>query len=364
MLWGRAASACSAGEGWQRPQMAQLPTSQGALAIQHNQLALAADGSDKATVTNMMRVPPLMTRQQARPLRSATALPLACRSEAGGYRWAPGTGWRPWRFLTWDLPWDHNTALAARPPFRSHNSGSRSSGPRARGLAARLLSFSPSCGELDASASPTAYPNTASERVLASCSYCSGPFELNDSRCLPQGPRAQGGGGCRRQQDTWGLPGLTSCTALPGTTYCAAGCYNWRQPGLPARPSRPAAGEAVLVLLFGWTVSDCAEATRSPLSAQRAGFLGAAGGKGGWRSERTGDRHSMQRGQNIAVPHDGSTGSLGLHGCHQSPAWFRSLACPPAPGDPRRWQQSVDGQVRRPLAEKALLTKRRCSLAE
>jgi hypothetical protein len=32
--------------------------------------------------------------------------------------------------------------------------------PSARGLAARLLSLSPSCGELDASASPTAYPNT------------------------------------------------------------------------------------------------------------------------------------------------------------------------------------------------------------
>jgi hypothetical protein len=50
-------------------------------------------------------------------------------------------------------------ALAARPPFRSHSSGSRRSGPSARGQAARLLSFSPSCGELDASASPTAYPN-------------------------------------------------------------------------------------------------------------------------------------------------------------------------------------------------------------
>jgi hypothetical protein len=32
-------------------------------------------------------------------------------------------------------------------------------GASVRGLAARLLSFSPSCGELDASASPTAYPN-------------------------------------------------------------------------------------------------------------------------------------------------------------------------------------------------------------
>ncbi len=56
-----------------------------------------------------------------------------------------------------------------RPPFRSHSSGSCRSGPSARGLAARLLLISPSCGELDASASPTAYPNIHLSTTTQSC---------------------------------------------------------------------------------------------------------------------------------------------------------------------------------------------------
>jgi hypothetical protein len=44
-------------------------------------------------------------------------------------------------------------------------------GPSARGLAARLLSFLPSCGELDASASPTAYPNRTTQPMWRSGAY-------------------------------------------------------------------------------------------------------------------------------------------------------------------------------------------------
>ncbi len=53
----------------------------------------------------------------------------------------------------------HKWGWSAAAILKSYIMPSCCSGPSARGLAARLLSFSPSCGELDASASPTAYPN-------------------------------------------------------------------------------------------------------------------------------------------------------------------------------------------------------------
>jgi hypothetical protein len=84
-------------------------------------------------------------------------------------------------------------------PSTCQSSGSCCSGPSARGLAARLLSFSPSCGELDASASLTAYP-----KIHHSLS-------LRRARC-----RTGGGRGGGAADGSRALPGGGALTSLMG----------------------------------------------------------------------------------------------------------------------------------------------------
>jgi hypothetical protein len=125
-------------------------------------------------------------------------------------------------------------ALALRPctiPFGSQSSGSCCSGPSARGLAARLLSISPSCGELDASASPTAYPkNTYYYYNNHQASGAAGPRQatvwcLDRRSAMPkhQAPRSWRVRYCKRE---WDVIMVCSCISacLPSVT-----CNPWTE---------------------------------------------------------------------------------------------------------------------------------------
>jgi hypothetical protein len=119
---------------------------------------------------------------------------------------------------------------ATHPSARS--SGSCRSGPRARGLAARLTPFSPSCGELDASASPTAYPKSA--RAAGATGW--GSALRCVARCWAAG---QGGcctGSCVRGARSH-TPGLTGSLVLPNVGRVA----RWTAPGLAQRRAALAA---------------------------------------------------------------------------------------------------------------------------